>query len=718
MQRVGYVLGALLILVALAVPAVAQQPFADVPQDHWAYNAVSRLAEAGLLEGYPDGTFAGGRYLTRYEFAQAIARMVDRLEQMGGGEAGPPGPPGPAGPPGPGGALTPEQQALLDRLAKEFAPELKSLRADLDSLTQRVEDLEAAPEPGPTIKVSGDLNWRVGLYGTSLGFEDEATTGYSFLGAIEDELGGYATAPDSLGVASGLYLTGGLPYGAINLPMYVGGGLWSNDPAYYLTSGPGFPFYQGAIPISDALKDSYKPSDFMSLRTRVNIAGALSDDVDVNVTLLADPENNWVGDPEMALLAGSPNAWTGNGVMDLVSIDEAWVKYRTRFLVPAELTVGKQYFARGQGLLADNNQEAIKALRVDWEGGSGLSWGALWGMMDPEMFYGRVSSAMDMYMGDVPVGLPQIATSTREASGQDNYNLYYLDWMFAGDWCLGASYLQSGFNREQGWSASVTGKLYGLDFYGEYAQLLQWPNGEDWDDWNRNDVRDPNEAPLDDSDSAWMAGLRWSAPSVVVTGEYGQIDAGYAFSLPGWAGGVGGWSVIPGLSDGSSFLLGIDNAMTFNLPLSALHPNAEVDPHYINWIDRPMFLDPTNIARGWHVNVTFPNLLGEGTPVSVSYMDGDAVNPQYLSWLFWYGGSATVSGVPAPGEWTDADPVWVVKVSRQFTENVSGNLLYGRREVDNVLSPGTYPVAFDGQTPVFAETDPIQVVRAELCVAF
>ena len=687
MQRVGYVLGALLILVALAVPAAAQQPFADVPQDHWAYNAVSRLAEAGLLEGYPDGTFAGGRYLTRYEFAQAVARMVDRLEQMGGGEPGPPGAPGPAGPPGPPGpgGLTPEQQALLDRLAKEFAPELKSLRADLDSLTQRVEDLEAAPEPGPAIKVSGDLNWRVGLYGTSLGFEDEATTGYPFLGGLWE--------PD---VPVDQYNQPyGVPYGAINLPDYdENSGLWQNDPAWYNQYGLGFPIYQGAIPISDALKDSYKPSDFMSLRTRVNIAGALSDDVDVNVTLLASPENNWVGDPYTAMAAGSPNAWTGNGVMDMVSVDEAWVKYRTQFLVPAELTVGKQYFARGEGLLADNDQEAIKALRVDWQGSSGLSWGALWGMMDREMFYGRAAAE---------VALPQVPGVTgREASGQDNYNLYSLDWMLASDWCLGASYLQSGFNKEEGWSAGLTGKVYGLDFYGEYAQLLKWPTGDDLNDLNGDGVRDDNEAALDDSDTAWMAGLRWSNSSVVVTGEYGEIDAGYAFSLPG-----SGWSAAWWL-DGY-----------LNLPLSALHPNAEVDPHYINWIDRPVFLDPTNIARGWHVNVTFPDLLGEGTPVSVSYMDGDAINPQYLSWLFWYGGSANAGGViPAPGEWTDADPVWVVKVTRQFNENVSGNLLYGRREVDNVLSPGTYPVDFDGQTLVFAETDPIQVVRAELCVAF
>jgi len=90
MRRVGYVLGALLLLMGVMAPAIAQQPFADVPLDHWAYNAVNRLAEAGLLEGYPDGTFRGRQSLTRYEFAQAIARAMDRLEQMGGVQ-GPPG---------------------------------------------------------------------------------------------------------------------------------------------------------------------------------------------------------------------------------------------------------------------------------------------------------------------------------------------------------------------------------------------------------------------------------------------------------------------------------------------------------------------------------------------------------------------------------------------------------------------------------------------------
>jgi len=153
-----------------------------------------------------------------------------------------------------------------------------------------------------------------------------------------------------------------------------------------------------------------------------------------------------------------------------------------------------------------------------------------------------------------------------------------------------------------------------------------------------------------------------------------------------------------------------------NLPLSALHPNAEVDPHDINWIDRPLFLDPTNIAKGWHVNVTFPKLLGEKTPVSVSYMDGEAYEPRYLSWLSQGGPN---SGIPEPGKWTDADSVWVVKVSRQLSECVSANLLYGRRQTENVMSRQTVPVDYGTQEePLYADNAPIQVLRAEVCVSF
>lgn len=50
--------------------------FPDVPNNHWAYAAVSDLSRRGLVEGYPDGTFGGDRMLTRYEFAQVVYRAI------------------------------------------------------------------------------------------------------------------------------------------------------------------------------------------------------------------------------------------------------------------------------------------------------------------------------------------------------------------------------------------------------------------------------------------------------------------------------------------------------------------------------------------------------------------------------------------------------------------------------------------------------------------
>jgi hypothetical protein len=694
MSRVGYVFGALLLIVCVAAPAFAQQPFADVPLNHWAYNAVNSLAEKGVLEGYPEGTFGGKKYLTRYEFAQAVARLLARLEEMKGvpGPKGDRGAPGPAGPPGTGAGLTPEQQQMIDRLAKEFGPELKSLRSDLDSLTKRVEDLEAAPEAeAPAITVSGDISWRLGLYGTSLGIEDVDSSGYPFLDElIVVELAPVGEeAPETRAMA---------PYGGINIPYYDAVDGWSDAADF-----PGGPTYTSTIPISDALKDAYKPSDFMTMRTRVSFSGQLAEDTSVNVTLLAGAETNDIGsgaldwsDGQADVLAGSPLALSGNGVMDTVAVDEAWLMHSTRFLAPVDLTVGKQYFSRAQGLLADNDQESIKALRADWDTGNSLSWGAVLGMLDREQFYGRSTGTAGL-----PALTPVGSGLTAETSGQDNYHLYYLDWDISDSWGFGANWLDSGLNQEQGWSASLDGKLYGLDFYGEYAQLTKWPDGEETTSMGLD---------LDESDNAWMGGLRWSNPAVCVTGEYGRVDPGYAIAFTG-----GGWSVLHPLAASMGMYGGTDY---LNLPLSALHPNAEVDPHYINWIDRPLFLDPTNIAKGWHVNVTFPKLLGPNTPVSVSYMDGDGYEPRYLYWLS-QGGPTT--GIAEPDQWRDADSVWVVKVSRQLSESVSANVLYGRREVDNIMSGQDVPVDltdYGVQGTYYAEDEPIQVIRAEVCVAF
>ena len=72
---------ALAVVIASSLPGIAANSgFVDVPKDHWAYDAVTRLVAAGLLEGYPDGSFGGDRTLTRYEMATILARVVSKLE--------------------------------------------------------------------------------------------------------------------------------------------------------------------------------------------------------------------------------------------------------------------------------------------------------------------------------------------------------------------------------------------------------------------------------------------------------------------------------------------------------------------------------------------------------------------------------------------------------------------------------------------------------------
>lgn len=83
--------------------------FPDIPANHWAYEYVNKLKQLGVVKGYPDGNFDGDRMMTRYEFATMLYRAIMA-----------------------GAASNPElnQDGTLDRLAKEFSPELKYIRID------------------------------------------------------------------------------------------------------------------------------------------------------------------------------------------------------------------------------------------------------------------------------------------------------------------------------------------------------------------------------------------------------------------------------------------------------------------------------------------------------------------------------------------------------------------------------------------------------------
>lgn len=56
-----------------------RKAFADVPENHWAAEAVETLHANNVLEGYPDGEFKGDRNMTRYEYAQMLYKTTNEL---------------------------------------------------------------------------------------------------------------------------------------------------------------------------------------------------------------------------------------------------------------------------------------------------------------------------------------------------------------------------------------------------------------------------------------------------------------------------------------------------------------------------------------------------------------------------------------------------------------------------------------------------------------
>ena len=107
--------------------AFAANPFSDVTPNDWAYQSVAQLAAAGVINGYPDGTFKGQNNITRYEMAQMVAKAMANEARANA-----------------------EQQAMINRLADEFASELNNLGVRVATLENKVGN----------VKVTGDARIR------------------------------------------------------------------------------------------------------------------------------------------------------------------------------------------------------------------------------------------------------------------------------------------------------------------------------------------------------------------------------------------------------------------------------------------------------------------------------------------------------------------------------------------------------------------------------
>jgi hypothetical protein len=109
--------------------------FSDVQPTDWAYQALSNLvARYGCVAGYPNGTYGGGKAMTRYEAAALLNACMDRVTEV-----------------------TDELRKLL----VEFEKELAVLKGRVDGLDAKVGELEAT-QFSTTTKLKGEATFVLG----------------------------------------------------------------------------------------------------------------------------------------------------------------------------------------------------------------------------------------------------------------------------------------------------------------------------------------------------------------------------------------------------------------------------------------------------------------------------------------------------------------------------------------------------------------------------
>ena len=154
----------------LATATIASaNPFSDVPASHWAYQAVNSMAEKGIIQGFPNGTFNGNQNVTRYQLAMITAKMIANVENCGG--------------------VSKTDLQTLEKLTVEFADELALLgvkvtaleddmqvvKEDVAGLKKDVDGIKSYMKNGgmEKVKLSGDMLVRnYGFVGEQGDYED------------------------------------------------------------------------------------------------------------------------------------------------------------------------------------------------------------------------------------------------------------------------------------------------------------------------------------------------------------------------------------------------------------------------------------------------------------------------------------------------------------------------------------------------------------------
>ena len=211
---------ALLIMVSAASAA----PFSDVPRSHWAYEAIQKTVDAGVLQGF-DGKFEGARLLNRYQMAVVVAKLLDGVKAAPAGTLGT-------------SDETKKMLGNLEALTIEFADELALLNVKVATLEDSFQELKgqcgAAPVAAPA---AGGLGFTA-FASFALIDTDEQSNGAYIDGDVLASDSLYFDMPQvSLGVDKevnpGVFFHAQFDFNAYVNQYFIGGSAVSVNEAYF-----------------------------------------------------------------------------------------------------------------------------------------------------------------------------------------------------------------------------------------------------------------------------------------------------------------------------------------------------------------------------------------------------------------------------------------------------------------------------------------------------
>jgi hypothetical protein len=586
-----------------AIPTFAQgAAFSDVPADHWAAAAVAQLAEAGVFEGMgvTHATFNGSTPMTRYQAAVMLSRLLKYINQN---------------PP------TPKAEAL--RQAIESDAQLRALLTGPAGPVGAAGPAGAAGTEG-AVGPAGAVGpmGAVGPQGPAGISPEDVATIKSLLAEFQTDIKLLRNDVNSLNNrVTTLEGNQQLITTSVNIGVrmgYQGTSIKLNNDA---TVDANNAFLYGGNPALGVpgspdlglVKDTLKGSRYDVYRADINMDGPITANVTGHVdfrvitpvaflnpvtgTTVNFANSNFSSDL-------TPDATAVSGTyLDTVQLWDWYATFTPNMIGrPWKVSVGRQEVSIGQGLLVDTGRQPLVNASIDTAG---------------PLAFGLSGGYIDRAAG----GSTTSATSPLDpfTTAQDSFGYGYIGWAPKSKiFSVTGTYLESGLASSQGWSINGDAKIFGAKLFGEFARA----------------VHDDSGATPSGNRDAWVAGAdlinNWHGLSL--TGRYGEVQSGY-----------------------------VPNPTTSgDLPLNSLYPYSLVNAYDTDWVDRPLFLDPFNVAKGWEGQLNYHFLA------------------KWDLFLRAYGGKALSALSSATDD--NADTVWLATVKRSISDNVSANITYGQRQ--------------------------------------